>query len=573
MNPTKRGLLSLLLIALPLALHAQSLSEDALPEEADPDLYDLVLQPLDINSATMKQLLILPGIDETIAGKIIRYRDNYRVTNLNDLTNAGMARDAVERIRPYAIAKPIDAPGIVLRFRVNPEAVSVSNSYRWGNKTRALLDLDIFKLYGCFKFTNGQIIDTGALSNAKGYAQLALGDFTLTGGYYKIRLGQGLLFGSSYIANVDTLSGSPLKKSGGGISGDTSENTDSDGDGKPDQAFGAAVRWDLTALKVLGYYPDARLTAFYSHPLFQSRSAGVNAEADLPYSAARVGGSFVLTENSNSTNLPAGHVYFETARIANFSLYGELAHRGAYSGSLGLDWALSGFSALALGYLQQTDYEPLFGGTVLRAKSDRSGCFLGAGYQQQGWSVRYYEDWDTKLSDRRWESRRELKAVLPFLSGKDLGMELELKSRHTDSEDGDSVRSRAKLTLSFLDGFLKPSLAYQHMGHLTRSENGHLLETALDVKWNTLLRAKLSGSYFKTPSYASAVYATEPALFPGDSPPLCYYGEGAAASMLLTADITGCFALGVKAIASWAVLPDGSYRQNWKLEGQFSGDW
>jgi len=59
---------------------------------------------IDINSASLQQLQLLPGVGETLAQRILDYREeNGKFTSVSDLINvSGIGEKKLEQIRPYA---------------------------------------------------------------------------------------------------------------------------------------------------------------------------------------------------------------------------------------------------------------------------------------------------------------------------------------------------------------------------------------------------------------------------------------------------------------------------------------
>lgn len=61
---------------------------------------------LNINDASMEELLSLPGISEHTARKIIESREEERFSFLEDLMNIkGIGEKTIEKIRPFAYVK------------------------------------------------------------------------------------------------------------------------------------------------------------------------------------------------------------------------------------------------------------------------------------------------------------------------------------------------------------------------------------------------------------------------------------------------------------------------------------
>ncbi len=68
---------------------------------------------IDINASPAHELRFLPGIGETRARDIIRYRDEHGpFESVDDLRKIeGIGPDTIRRIRPYAICLPQHGPG------------------------------------------------------------------------------------------------------------------------------------------------------------------------------------------------------------------------------------------------------------------------------------------------------------------------------------------------------------------------------------------------------------------------------------------------------------------------------
>lgn len=58
--------------------------------------------PVNICSASSKELSLVPGITETMANRIVVYRDAYSITELSDLLNIkGIDEDTLDYIKGY----------------------------------------------------------------------------------------------------------------------------------------------------------------------------------------------------------------------------------------------------------------------------------------------------------------------------------------------------------------------------------------------------------------------------------------------------------------------------------------
>ena len=74
------------------------------PSTSTPDEQPVNDGRIDINSASLQQLQLLPGIGETLAQRILDYREEHGAfASVDDLLNvSGIGEKKLEQIRPYA---------------------------------------------------------------------------------------------------------------------------------------------------------------------------------------------------------------------------------------------------------------------------------------------------------------------------------------------------------------------------------------------------------------------------------------------------------------------------------------
>ena len=74
------------------------------PSASTPDEQPVSDGRIDINSASLQQLQLLPGIGETLAQRILDYREEHgSFSSVDDLLNvSGIGEKKLEQIRPYA---------------------------------------------------------------------------------------------------------------------------------------------------------------------------------------------------------------------------------------------------------------------------------------------------------------------------------------------------------------------------------------------------------------------------------------------------------------------------------------
>jgi comEA protein len=92
-----------------LALLSQARKSDSTSRQVQQRPPKASLQPhsININTATKEQLMMLPGIGEEYADRIMIYRDdNGPFTSVDDLVHVkGIGKKTLERLRPYIMLK------------------------------------------------------------------------------------------------------------------------------------------------------------------------------------------------------------------------------------------------------------------------------------------------------------------------------------------------------------------------------------------------------------------------------------------------------------------------------------
>ena len=90
----------------------ESVLEESTEEEEDSHLMDVLAdlaeRPLNLNNAGMEQLQQIPGIDGTLAFRILEYRRRKTFDTVDELARIkGMPKDLVDRIRPFLVAHQV----------------------------------------------------------------------------------------------------------------------------------------------------------------------------------------------------------------------------------------------------------------------------------------------------------------------------------------------------------------------------------------------------------------------------------------------------------------------------------
>ena len=89
-------------LAIVLAIVGAGLTSNAIPQSAPKHAAAPAQQSVDINRASLEELLKVPGMTRTWAGRIVRFRP-YR--SKNELLDRGIVSgDVYNRIRDYIIA-------------------------------------------------------------------------------------------------------------------------------------------------------------------------------------------------------------------------------------------------------------------------------------------------------------------------------------------------------------------------------------------------------------------------------------------------------------------------------------
>jgi competence protein ComEA len=98
------SLLTLALVAASTATQAQATKAPAAAKVQEKAKNAKAGDPIDVNSATHEELMVLPGVGEAISKKII---DGRPYKTVDDLTTAGVPAATVAKIKPLATAKPL----------------------------------------------------------------------------------------------------------------------------------------------------------------------------------------------------------------------------------------------------------------------------------------------------------------------------------------------------------------------------------------------------------------------------------------------------------------------------------
>lgn len=201
----------------------QSLLEDASLDKEDPQLYDLLEElinnPIDINSASLNQLLQIPFLGVLTADAIIRYRNLHgKFSSLNELKNINeLNNELIDKIIPFI---QINKLGDNLFTSIK----NIFNEIKMSNRLRTIQDIQIRKgfsenkfagskqkVYNRFLITSENYFRAGLITE-KDAGEKSLSDFSsyhfqlknfsifsnITLGDYIFEFGQGLALWGPY---------------------------------------------------------------------------------------------------------------------------------------------------------------------------------------------------------------------------------------------------------------------------------------------------------------------------------------------------------------------------------------
>lgn len=223
--------------------------------------------PININSARVDNLEIIPGLTSNLALAIIRYRDQHgRFRQIDDLLDVpGMDAGTLDAIAEFlSVENPSpgfsNKPAVNWRTRVS-ERIDQPVGFKDGT-----YESSSAKIYNRLQFDLANRFKAGLLIEKDGgekqwddlrlfYLSSSVSEhLQVLIGHYQVEAGQGLVLWGPYGFSKGASVVVPVKKQGRGIRGYTSVNENA-------SLFGGAIAIDWGALHVLSFASDNKLDA------------------------------------------------------------------------------------------------------------------------------------------------------------------------------------------------------------------------------------------------------------------------------------------------------------------------
>jgi hypothetical protein len=510
---------------------------------------DFLVHPLNLNDAPPEAISALPSMDREKAGRIAAFREKNPISELLELTNAGISRDDLLTISPFITIKPSEARGFtftpILQYHQDKTVSGGTNNHSQGYSCRLMLYSENIRLYFASSTGSNSLPYASwneTLSNSHYNALFSVDGFQLTAGHYKIALGQGLLFGGSFTPPVDKIVSAPVKKGGKGLAPYLSLSFDSGGDGKRDFFNGIGASYQAYPLNLSGFYPEPKLTAFYScfdndglHRMTNQTDYGMNIETKIPLFDTSAGFTLARQERLDGKfRDTGGSVYYDSGIFGLVNLYGEYAVFDGFSTAHGALLDLGDFNASLLGYYSETNFNAPNGSDIIRNRHDQAGIFTGLSYDFHWLYAGTYADISTKSTNAPLEKRYDAKAVSRFEPGSEFLKKVELaaESKYSDRLDEDDTRTHLSVETAFFRELFKIKFQWQNLRNYTHGEWGNMFTIRTVYSPFDWLDLIMRWNNYYAPSYFSALFDTEEGLSMGFFSIVPYYGNGNSYSAL-----------------------------------------
>jgi hypothetical protein len=556
--------------------HFQSVMEERLgSEEEEEDSYisqyidELLQNPVNINTADLKEISLLPFLSSSDARKIVEHRETYGpfFSKAELYIIKDIPYSIIRDIMPFIILTDIKAAGIFSdykisarsRFRKN-DISDNKNGHLWSNYNR--LNLSFSK-----KITAGFLTekDEGEKSITDLLtAFIRINDIMLksvTVGDYKFESGQGLLFWGSYgmPKNAD-VTNSVCKRSRGII-----PNT-----GNSEMGFfrGIAFEQDIKGMTLRGFYSGIRRDASTdSVNIYRLIKDGYHRTATELSRRSNVyertfGGSLAYSSDIFETSVTGytadfSKVYQNRGKnlrglalsskfiIDDLLFFGEAAVTGKFSAML------AGFNINPVKNIEFTSvfrrYEPgyinLYGfgfGENNGATINETGVYSGISLRTDIGDFSCYLDQYTFLvpTDRN-HNRHHGYDILFYASiplNKKLTFNIRYKNENKDDlvlyesyySTGSKLKQNFRVELNYKSNQFNLKTRGEYASFFIRdkiAEDGYLLMN--EIKYNLIKEAAviMRVSFFRTDSFRSGLYTYETGM-PGIIENKVFYGEG-----------------------------------------------
>ncbi len=545
---------------------------------------DFLISPLNLNSASVKYIAELPGMDMIKANRIKEYRNRTEFGGLFDLTNAGISRDELLAISPFITIKPSEEKGFILNSFLSydgTKALKLSNQSTNNNNS---VDTYTYKFNLQFKNINlyfaAQTISNylpyanwdDAYRNSRYNIEYHTDNIKLIGGQFKLTFGHNLLFGPSFIPPLSDIDQVPVKKHDSGIEPYYSLSFDSDNNKIRDLFNGAGFSCFPSGLEIFGFNPEPRITGFYSyfdnddyHKITNQQDYGGNLLFKIPLGNTAIGLTAARqVRYDNKFNDTGLEFYYDSFIFDSLNIYGDAAKFGGYSFLQGLIFQYEYLAFSLLGFYSETNYNAPNAADIIHDSKNAKGFFTGFSFDFNVIEAQAFADISTKITNSYIDERYQVKldSKLGFDNNFFNKLEMEIKEKYSSLSDGDNLRSNLYSTLTLFKEKLLLTLKWQDLLNFTKKEMGNMLTLKLSIKpiywinitgiWNT----------YRAASYYSALFSIDEPLYPGDFGLTPYYGIGNEYCFKLIYLFSTDFEVGIKYVTDYRKLADSIENKN-----------
>jgi len=557
--------------------------------------YDFLVTPMNLNEASVGNLAELPGMDFEKAKRIVKYRSENEIVSLFQLTNAGISKKDLLLMSPFITIKPPSEKGFIFLSRISSEYVynkTISNfttdetNFPQLYYSRFLLKGRTIEAYLSIPVISNSITTMEweeilpysryyFLWSSKGINKKGL--FNILLGQYQISLGQNLLFGQAFPSFISDIRKFPVKREGRKIIPYKSTSYDVDQNGIRDYFNGFVGQIDLTEREMGMGMPELQIIGFYSYfnnePLSgitNQEDFGGGLEGRFLNESILVGMAFSRQRRfDNAYNNTGMNFYYDIFPLEKFNLFGEYANFGGFSTKHGLILRPEPFYVSTIVYYAQTNFMAPNGGDILNGKRDVAGFLAGVGWDGEFSDGQFYADFYKKTTNENFYQRYEGK--IKFLFSLEYGIikiyEIELKSRYSILQEGESLRSYVNQKIELFQKKILLSVRWQNLLNYTFQETGNMGTFRITFKPINTLYFSFEWSTYNSASYNSALYRLKTKTL-DESPEIKpYYGTGNEFSLSANWELAEWGKVGLRLSRDERCLPGESVVINRSVSG------